>query len=317
MKKIKVLSLVMVVILTLTACMKEDAQVKVLSNGYVTMDATIDIQKESMDKVLKEMNVSPTDLDPSMKEVTIDGVQYYEMKETEKKTYKEFMDEDEDKGTYVSKDTFYVSSKATASSAGDADELQQLMEYYGLDSASMEDMIITYSIEFEQDIVRTNGTIDENNPKKANFVIKGNENTSNYTVFATTNANVTEQSVIDKIKAANANTNVTDKKTTDKSKASNTIGKPKLKKVKANKVKKKAKKATITVKFSKVSGAEKYKVQYSTKKNFKKSKTKTTKKTSYTIKNLKKGTRYYIRVYAVKKKLVSKASNKKSVKTKK
>lgn len=55
----------------------------------------------------------------------------------------------------------------------------------------------------------------------------------------------------------------------------------------------------IVVKFSKVSGATKYQVSYSTTKTFKKSTTKNVTTTSATIKNLKKGT-YYVKVRAVK-----------------
>ena len=53
----------------------------------------------------------------------------------------------------------------------------------------------------------------------------------------------------------------------------------------------------LTAKWKKASGAKGYEVQYSTNKKFKKAKTKTTKKTSLTIKNLKKKT-YYVRIRA-------------------
>lgn len=58
----------------------------------------------------------------------------------------------------------------------------------------------------------------------------------------------------------------------------------------------------IALKYKKVSGAKGYEISYSTDKKFKKSVTKkTTSKTSYTIKNLKKGKTYYVRVRAYKK----------------
>ena len=95
----------------------------------------------------------------------------------------------------------------------------------------------------------------------------------------------------------------------------------KIKSLKANKVKKNAKKATVTLKFKKVKGIKKYEVEYSLKKNFKKSKVKTAKKTTYTIKNLKKGKKYYVRVRATKTNYAGNAIYskwvKKSVKTKK
>ena len=94
-----------------------------------------------------------------------------------------------------------------------------------------------------------------------------------------------------------------------------------LTQLKANKVKKNAKKATVTLKFKKVKGIKKYEVEYSLKKNFKKSKVKTAKKTTYTIKNLKKGKKYYVRVRATKTNYAGNAIYskwvKKSVKTKK
>ncbi len=83
-----------------------------------------------------------------------------------------------------------------------------------------------------------------------------------------------------------------------------TTGMTKIKKVsKAKKMKKSSKKKPkyqVTIKFSKVTPVYKYQIQYSTDKNFKKSKTtsKISGKTSYTITKLKPGTKYYIRVRA-------------------
>lgn len=58
----------------------------------------------------------------------------------------------------------------------------------------------------------------------------------------------------------------------------------------------------IALKYKKLSGAKGYEISYSTDKKLKKSVTKkTTSKTSYTIKNLKKGKTYYVRVRAYKK----------------
>ena len=69
--------------------------------------------------------------------------------------------------------------------------------------------------------------------------------------------------------------------------------KAKIKKVKAGK-------KSLTIKY-KASGAKKYQIQVALKKNFKKGlKTKTTKKTSITIKGLKKKKKYYVRVRGAK-----------------
>ena len=80
------------------------------------------------------------------------------------------------------------------------------------------------------------------------------------------------------------------------------VGKSKISKVsKIKKTSKKSKKYQATVKIKKASNAVKYQVQYSTNSKFKKSKTKTitVNKLKFTIKKLKKKTKYFIRVRAV------------------
>ena len=75
------------------------------------------------------------------------------------------------------------------------------------------------------------------------------------------------------------------------------------------------------MKFKKVSSAQKYQIQISVNKKFKKKKSIQTKKTKYTIKKLKKKKTYYIRVRAYKmngkKKVYGKWSMVKKVKIKK
>lgn len=61
-----------------------------------------------------------------------------------------------------------------------------------------------------------------------------------------------------------------------------------------------AKKKSAVVTIKKVTGAEGYQVQYSKKANFKSAKKVTTKTTKATLKKLKKGSRYYVRVRAFK-----------------
>ena len=80
-----------------------------------------------------------------------------------------------------------------------------------------------------------------------------------------------------------------------------------------------AKNDSVKVTIKKVAGAAGYEVQYSTSKKFTKSKT--TKKTSYTVKSLKDKTTYYVRVRAYKldkngKKVYSKWTSTTKVKTK-
>lgn len=71
------------------------------------------------------------------------------------------------------------------------------------------------------------------------------------------------------------------------------LGKTKITNTKAGKKK-------VLVKFKRIKGAQGYRIQYSLKANFKKAKTVTTKKLKATIKKLKKGKRYFIRVQAYK-----------------
>ena len=160
---------------------------------------------------------------------------------------------------------------------------------------------MTVNVEMPKAIVATTGTISETNKNIATFDVKISKN---QTLFATTNSNVT-------LETAKA-----------KYKADNTISKPSVKKLKANKVSKKAKKATATLKFSKVSGAKKYQVQYSLDKKFRtakkyKTKTVTTKKVTYTVKKLTKKKKYYFRIRGVNGKTYGSWSKAKKVSIKK
>ncbi len=90
----------------------------------------------------------------------------------------------------------------------------------------------------------------------------------------------------------NGEVEVKEFKVTAKAKAVG-AGKAKIKKIKAGKKR-------LTIKY-KATGAKKYTIQVALKKNFKKGlKTKTTKKTSITIKGLKKKKKYYVRVKGAK-----------------
>ena len=57
---------------------------------------------------------------------------------------------------------------------------------------------------------------------------------------------------------------------------------------------------STALKFKKAAQAKNYQIQWSTNKNFKKKTSATAKKVRYTIKNLKKGTKYFVRVRAAK-----------------
>lgn len=88
--------------------------------------------------------------------------------------------------------------------------------------------------------------------------------------------------------------NTTTKQQSTEPNVTKKLGKVSIKKIKN------IKKKSISLTWKKVSGAKKYKIQYSTNKKFKKSvKTKYTGKLSYKIKGLKKGKKYYVRIRAV------------------
>ena len=75
-----------------------------------------------------------------------------------------------------------------------------------------------------------------------------------------------------------------------------------VKKVSVSSVKRKSSKKAV-IKWKKISGVVGYQVVYSTKKSFSKKTivSVSSKKTSYTISKLKKGTKYYVKVCAYKK----------------
>ena len=200
--------------------------------------------------------------------------------------------------SYITTDTYYteIDTKDMMGDAGDMGDVSAVVN-----SVDMSKIAFEVSVTLPNNIVKTNGTISETDKKVVKFNVPLGKKS---VLFATTKGNVTLGDVQKKVKAAN------------------TIAKPKLKKIKANKLKKKAKSASVTVKWNKVKGAKKYEVTLSTDKKFIKNvKFKTTKKNTITIKKLKKNKKYFVQVVAVKKNLVgvdvySKPA-KKSVKTKK
>ncbi len=143
-----------------------------------------------------------------------------------------------------------------------------------------------------------------------------NKNTN--TSDGKTSSNTSTSSANDK-NAANGTTanGTTANGTTADGSTATSQSKPGKAKIKAKNKKKKS----IKVTWKKVSGASGYEVSYSLNKKFKKAKKKTTTKTSYTIKKLKKKKTYYVRVRAYKtvngKKLYGGWSSAKKVKIKK
>lgn len=328
--KTKIIALMLVVIMALTGCATEEESIKIKSDGSGISYTNVIIDEEAyIDatlKIYKSMGLSDAELsatEPMLKselaknfkemgakEVTINGKKCYQIEQTQSikkgNLTKDIIGEDEG---YVTTDTFYMKAnigKMMAEALGETGEtgmstsdITAMMQAADIDMDSA--IKITITVEFPKAVVSTtSGTIDASNKNKVIFNLKA---TDNKTLFATTNTKVT-------LASAKA-----------KYKSDNTIKKPAIKKLKANKVSKKAKKATASLKFGKVSGAKKYQVQYSTKSSFKGAKTKTIKKTTYKLTKLKKGTKYYVRVRAVKTNMAGKTVTskwaKKTVKTKK
>lgn len=331
--KIKIISLMLIVIMMFTGCMKEEYSFKINSNGSseTNICRSIDLEEivSARIKVCKVLGMSDQEIGTKekleetyseyykkqgYKEVTVDGKRYYQKTAQYSSDKKNLSRDITGNDGYATTDTFYYilnwkesvagaienEAKAIAKENGmeEAPDATLLLKQAGVDLDTLDTCVVT--VEFPMPVVSTNGTIDSKNKNKVMFTIKATENK---TLFATTDSKVT---------FANAQA---------KYKADNTIKKPKIKQLKANKVKRKAKKATITLKFSKVAGAKMYQVQYATKSSFKSAKTKNIKKTTYKISNLKKNKKYYVRVRAWKSNMargnVFSGWVKKSVKTKK
>lgn len=311
--KMKLMALMVVVIMVFTGCASANMDVVINTDGSGKAQMTMRMDKAAMNAELKKQGMTDAmissywqTLEQAYKEdglnaknVVVDGKEYLQIQQMQKlRKGKLTSDLGLSENSYVTTDTFYAEMDTTEAmpNAGDLGEYGALVS-----SADMNAITFEVSVTFPNDLVKTTGTISDTDKKVVKFNVPLGKKT---VLFATTKGNVTLASVQKKVKAAN------------------TIAKPKLKKVKANKVKKNAKNASITVKWGKVKGAKRYEVTVATNKKFTKSvKFKTTKKNSITIKKLKKNKKYYVEVVAVKKNLAdndvfSKAA-KKSVKTKK
>ena len=331
--RIKLIGLMLIVVMVFSGCQKNDISLKINSDGSGTYTVLISIDEEEMIdariKICKVLGLSDEQigtkeqlqksyseqfLSSGYKEVIIDGEKYYQQT-SQNNCAKENISRDVvGNAGYITTDTFYyelnmkaivldsvqktIDDIAKQYGQTDVPDAMVLLNQAGVDVDSLMTSVMT--VEFPKKIVSTNGAVDSVNNNKVSFAITSSENK---TLFATTNSKVT-------LASAQA-----------KYKADNTIKKPKIKKLTANKVSKKAKKATVTLKFGKATGAEKYQVQYSTKSSFKGAKTKNIKKTTYKITKLKKNKKYYVRVRAVKQNMsrydVYSKWTKKSVKTKK
>lgn len=311
--KMKLITLMMIVVMVFTGCASINLDVVINSDGSGKAQVTMRLDKAALNAELKKQGVTDTmvstywnQLEQTYKEmginarnVTIEGKEYLQIQQIQKlRKGKLASDLGISDNSYVTTDTFYteIDTKELMGDTGDLGEMGAMAS-----SIDMSKITFEVSVVMPNDIVKTNGTISEADKKTVKFNAPMGKKS---VLFATTSGNVTLESIQKKVKA------------------SNTVAKPKLKKVKANKVKKNAKSASITVKWSKVKGAKRYEVNVATSKKFIKSVSfKSTKKNSITIKKLKKNKKYYIQVVAVKKNLagtdVYSKPAKKTVKTKK
>lgn len=300
--KTKMIALMLVVMLAFTGCATQKTGVVINSDGSAKMTTEIKMDKKAMidgyvemsktmgqeikaDEAEVMLNVTMKQMsgedDLDIKTITEDGKEYYYIKETRNIKKSKLQSEFAAEGcqSYVTTDTFYLKGEMYGSMDISVEEMLAAYKEMGVEMKE-EDVSMSMTVQFPNDIVSTNGTKDSTNAKVVTFNIPLSGKVD---MFATTKADVTASNVKATIKKLN------------------TVKTTKIKKLKANKIKKNAKKATVTLKFRKVSGAKKYEIQYGTKKNFKKVETKKTKKTTYTIGKLKKGKKYYVRVRVIKK----------------
>ncbi|MCH5266535.1 MAG: hypothetical protein J1F02_11585 [Lachnospiraceae bacterium] len=283
----KVMAVVLIAVLALTGCVEGNVDIVINSDGSGVMSTTVSYEKEALIEYMEEMYTSMNmkltekdlkELDSELQKegykiVTIDGKEYYQMNQTENikkgELQKTFGTED---GSYVTTDIVYLVLDL------DIKKEMKEMKELGLGDIPTDSVKYTVTVQLPNPIVRTNGTIDEANPNKASFTLPLDKKS---TIFATTNDSVTVDSVKAMVKKLN------------------TVKAPKITKLKPNRAKGRAKKATATLKFKKVKGAYKYEIQYSTKKSFKGAMDKLTKKNVYTLKGLKTKKKYYVRVRAL------------------
>lgn len=308
--KTKLMALLIVVVMVFSGCASVKMDVVINSNGSGMLYMTMRLDKAAVNTELKKEGITDAMMSTywqtleqtykedgfSVRTVTVDGKEYMQIQRLEKVNMAAELNFSDN--SYITTDTYYteIDTKDMMGNAGDMGDVNAIAN-----SVDMSKIAFEVSVTLPNNIVKTNGTISETDKKVVKFNVPLGKKS---VLFATTKGNVALADVQKKVKAAN------------------TIAKPKLKKIKANKLKKKAKSASVTVKGNKVKGAKKYEVTLATDKKFTKNlKFKTTKKNTITIKKLKKNKKYYVQVVAAKKNLVgvdvySKPA-KKSVKTKK
>lgn len=291
MKKItKVMALLLAVVMVFTGCATVEQTTVINSDGSARVTSVLDIDKEQWDSAIKKMGYTNPEAyfkskldyeDVSYYEiVTINGKKYYELREISGVSAKHLASDVNyalgvsKNGLYVTKDTLYGTVDYLTDDYEDF--LEEAVSLGFNTKNSLKERLI---FEFPANVVSTTGgIIDKTNPKKVTFNIDPSKKT---TIFATTNK---------------ANTYNSIKKKVDKA---NTIKKPVIKSLKVKSIKRK--KGTATLKLKKVKNV-KYYIICSSSKKFNNEETIfiDTKKTSVTLKNLKKGKKYYVCIKAYK-----------------
>lgn len=318
MKFNKVISCWMIIVMVvtslfLTGCVNTEENIIIKKDGSASVDLHINIDRDAYIKECCEGETEITaeeiqTIDDNMeaqgaKIITVDGKEYYRMtivannKLNNKELLKEFYINNT--VAYITGNTFYWKTSAKAIYEDKLKELK--LDEMGITMDQLMNVPMNISVQFSNEICHhVHGKISADSNKKIVFTFKGDKQ---YTLFASTKESITLDSTEAKIAELNA---------TEKSK---------VKKLEAKKVNRGAKKAAIKFTLKSVKATNGYQIQYGTSKSFKSSKTKIVKKTSGTLSNLKRKTKYYMRVRVRKSNyaginVYGKWSSTKSVKTK-
>lgn len=292
LKKMLLLTMTLMMMFAFTACAQTTCTTKIYNDGSALLTTEMAIDKEEFFKYMndavkeqsgqemtqeqrKEMEDSILSSDGYKLEKR-DGKEYYVAKESKKYSNKALTKNFNSDGNvgYIKNNVFYLSTKYTDK------EMDEMVKNSQMSAQELEKLFkVTYKVEFPREIKSVvGGKVSPDNKKVAIFNVKYGKN---ITMFATTSNNITLKGIKNKIKELNT---VTKTKVTGKT------------------VMKKA----IDLKLQKVSGATKYQIIYSTRKDFKSKKTLNVTANKARIKNLKPNTKYYIKVRAIKKNMVDK-----------
>lgn len=301
---IKIMALLLSVAVMFTGCLTQETTIKIdETNNTMTMNARIEVDRATWVKVVSNMEESAKEAlssdemidlafenvvknlnenagyTYSINKVTKENKEYYVVDIQDFQSIEQYNKVAARNGNeYISTEAYYGNIKAVAMDAETANGYKEL----GVTEEDFNAIKYSITVEFPNKIVSyKNGTISEDNPNVITFEYGYH---STMVLFATTNKNVTEDTIKKDIEENYMIKNI------------NGVKKPSIRSVKVTSVKKK--KGTVKIKIKTVKNAT-YEVQYSTNKKFKKAKTKKTKKATVTIKKLKAGKKYYFRVRAV------------------